>query len=547
MKENIQLTFPAQFHHSRSKFGNCNAMAFVGQEPITYNELGEQIEALIFFLEQLGIERGDKVAILSANTPNWGIAYYAVAFMGAVVVPLLPDFSTSEIDNILQHSEAKAIFVSRGLKHKVKGLQSSFLQSIVGIEDFSLLECPMRDVQFELGRTSQSDCQVEEDDLAAIIYTSGTTGNSKGVMLSHKNICFNAQRASLIHPVDERDRFLSILPLSHTYENTLGFVLPMLKGACIYYLQKPPTPSILLPALQKVRPTVMFSVPLIIEKIYKGKVLPSFNKGKLIRFLYRLPLVRKRLNAIAGKKLLKTFGGELVFFGIGGAKLNPVVEEFLIEAKFPYAIGYGLTETAPLLAGACPSKIRLQSTGPAVVDVDLKISNPDPKTGIGEIWAKGSNVMKGYYKDPEKTREVFTKDGWFKTGDLGRLDKNNFLYIEGRLKNMIVGASGENIYPEEIESLINNFKHVVDSLVVQKKGKLVALVHFNYEELEQHYRYLREGVEDFVDARIDELLQELRVYINTQVNKFSQVQMVVAQSDPFQKTATQKIKRYLYM
>jgi long-chain acyl-CoA synthetase len=512
MKENIQLTFPAQFHHSRSKFGNCNAMAFVGQEPITYNELGEQIEALIFFLEQLGIERGDKVAILSANMPNWGIAYYAVAFMGAVVVPLLPDFSTSEIDNILQHSEAKAIFVSRGLKHKVKGLQSSFLQSKVGIENFSLLDCPMRDVHFEPGRTSQSDCQVEEDDLAAIIYTSGTTGNSKGVMLSHKNICFNAQRASLIHPVDERDRFLSILPLSHTYENTLGFVLPMLKGACIYYLQKPPTPSILLPALQKVRPTVMFSVPLIIEKIYKGKVLPSFSKGKLIRFLYRLPIVRKRLNAIAGKKLLKTFGGELVFFGIGGAKLNPVVEEFLIEAKFPYAIGYGLTETAPLLAGACPSKIRLQSTGPAVVDVDLKISNPDPKTGIGEIWAKGSNVMKGYYKDPEKTREVFTKDGWFKTGDLGRLDKNNFLYIEGRLKNMIVGASGENIYPEEIESLINNFKHVVDSLVVQKKGKLVALVHFNYEELEQHYRYLREGVEDFVDARIDELLQELRCW-----------------------------------
>jgi long-chain acyl-CoA synthetase len=263
--------------------------------------------------------------------------------------------------------------------------------------------------------------------------------------------------------------------------------------------------------------------------------------------------MRKKLNEAAGKKLIKTFGGNLKFYGIGGAKLNKTVEKFLIEAKFPYAIGYGLTETAPLLAGANPQKSVFDSTGPAIEGIELKINNPDKKTGEGEIWAKGPNVMKGYYKEPEMTKEVLTPDGWFKTGDLGTLDKNNNLYIKGRLKNMILSSTGENIYPEEIESIINNFRFVVESLVVQQKGKLVALVHINMEELEKKYHSLKEDMvkqkEDIshqFEDKVEEVLSELQGYVNSQVNKFSQINKVVLHPLPFQKTATLKIKRFLY-
>jgi long-chain acyl-CoA synthetase len=291
---------------------------------------------------------------------------------------------------------------------------------------------------------------------------------------------------------------------------------------------------------------MMLTVPLIIEKIYFNKILPTFRDKLILKLLYKIPLIRKKLNAAAGKKLLKTFGGELKFYGIGGAKLNKMVERFLIEAKFPYAIGYGLTETSPLLAGSNPQKAVFESTGPAIEGIELIINNPDKKAGEGEIWARGPNIMKGYYKEPTMTKEVLTPDGWFKTGDLGALDRNNNLFIKGRLKNMIVGASGENIYPEEIESIINNFRFVVDSLVVQQKGKLVALVQINMEELEKKYQILKQDMTRQFEDKVDDVLNELQDYVNSQVNKFSQIQKVVLQSVPFQKTATLKIKRFLY-
>ncbi len=365
-------------------------------------------------------------------------------------------------------------------------------------------------------------------------------------MLSHKNICFTAEQALCVRKVSEKDRFLSILPLSHTYENTLGFVMPMIKGSCVYYLTKQPTPSVLLPALLEVKPTMIFAVPLIIEKIYRNKILPAFTKKWPIRQLYKVPVIRRKLNQLAGKRLIATFGGEIEFFGIGGAKLDRNVEKFLIEAKFPYSIGYGLTETAPLLAGMKTSAPRLQSTGPAIVGLELKINEPDQKTGEGEIWAKGDCVMKGYYKEPELTAEVITPEGWFKTGDLGVFDNDKYLYIRGRIKNIIIGASGKNIYPEEIESVINKYPNVLESIVVQQEGKLVALVHFNFEELQSRYAELVEKGSKLAEAKMNELLKELQIYVNENVNKFSQIQLVLAQTEPFEKTATQKIKRFLY-
>jgi len=365
-------------------------------------------------------------------------------------------------------------------------------------------------------------------------------------MLTHKNITFDALKGMVIQPMDENDRFLSVLPLSHTYENTLGLILPMMCGASVYYMRKPATPAVLLPALAEIKPSVMLTVPLIIEKIYFNKIMPTFREKLILRLLYKIPFFRKILNAAAGKKLYKTFGGNMKFFGVGGAKLNKTVEKFLIEAKFPYAIGYGLTETSPLLAGANPQKVVYESTGPVIEEVELIIHNPDKKTGEGEIWAKGPTIMRGYYKEPEMTKEVLSPDGWFKTGDLGVLDQNNYLYIKGRLKNMIVGASGENIYPEEIESIINNFRYVVESLVVQQKGKLVAYVHINMEELEKKYQIIKHDMTKQFEEKVDEILNELQEYVNSHVSKFSQIQKVVLQPVPFQKTATLKIKRFLY-
>ena len=497
-------------------------------------------------LEKNGICQGDKVALLSTNMPNWGIAYFSITFMGAVVVPILPDFSVTEVANVLEHSDSKALFISSGLLGRIEGYKSENLKTIIQIEDFSLILSGNNSSVYNEEDIPEKKYEVAEDDLASIIYTSGTTGRSKGVMLTHKNISFNATRGKIIQPVDENDRFLSVLPLSHTYENTLGLILPLLGGSCVYYLRKPPTPAVLLPALEQVKPTIMLTVPLIIEKVYFNKVLPTFREKAVLSLLYKIPFFRKILNAAAGKKLYKTFGGNLKFFGIGGAKLNKTVEQFLREARFPYAIGYGLTETSPLLAGANPKETVFTSTGPAIKDIELIINNPDKKTGEGEIWARGANVMKGYYKEPAMTAEVLTSDGWFKTGDLGTLDKNNNLFIKGRLKNMIVGASGENIYPEEIESVINNFRFVVESLVVQKKGKLVAYVHLNMEELEKKYQNLKQDMSDIYEQKKEELLAELKEYVNSQVNKFSQIYRVELQPVPFQKTATLKIKRFLY-
>jgi long-chain acyl-CoA synthetase len=545
-QDNIKLTFPAMFDYTLHNHGNCEAYAFAGEEPITWETAHRQINALTAFLEKTGIVPGDRVALLSTNMPNWAIAYFSITFMGAIVVPVLPDFSVIEVANVLEHSEAKAIFISSGLLTRIEGFKSESLKTAILIDNFSLILPEKSPIKFDPDASPAKKYNVQEEDIASIIYTSGTTGRSKGVMLTHKNISFNALKGRKIQAMDENDRFLSVLPLSHTYENTLGLILPMLCGACVYYLRKPPTPSVLMPALEMVKPTIMLTVPLIIEKVYFSKILPTFRENKVLNFLYKIPFLRKKLNAVAGKKLMATFGGKIIFFGIGGAKLNKSVEKFLREAKFPYAIGYGLTETSPLLAGANPANTVFDSTGPSIEGIELKINNPDKKSGEGEIWARGTTVMKGYYKDPEMTAEVITPDGWFKTGDLGMLDSNNNLFIKGRLKNMIVGASGENIYPEEIESVINNFRFVAESLVIQQKGKLVAYVHLNMEELEKKYMILKQDMSDKFDEKKEELMTELKDYVNSQVSKFCQINKVVLQPVPFQKTATMKIKRFLY-
>ncbi len=552
-----KLNFATVIPDVVSKYANNVALGFVDEEQITYAQMGTKIKAVISFLETLNIKPGDKVIIYSQNMPNWGIVYFALQCMGVVTVPVLPDFNKHELQNVLSHSEAKAIFISESLEYKFKDIDRGFIKSVIRLDNLKVLESEEQNIAFNIDAIAANSYNPDENELAILLYTSGTTGDSKGVMLSQKNVIINAFQSNDIQNIHETDKFLSVLPLSHTYENTLGLVLPVLKGASVSYLRKPPTAAVLIPAMQAIRPNIMLTVPMIIEKVYRNSILPKLQSKSITRFLLKFKPTRKLLHRIAGKKLYETFGGRLSFFGIGGAKLDPKVEQFLRDAKFPYAIGYGLTETAPMLAGSNPSMTKFQAIGRKVVDCELKIHNPDPITGEGEIWGKGPNVMLGYYKNEEKTKEVMTEDGWFKTGDLGVFDKNGWLSHKGRLKNMIVGANGENIYPEEVESLINNFRHVVESIVIEKKGKLMALVYFNREELELRMKELRseltnkvdekiEEVTQLVDQSIDELATELQEYINSRVNKFSRLQLIVVHPDPFQKTATLKIKRHLY-
>ena len=529
-----------------SKYGDNNALGFVGEEFITYSQMGRRIEAVIAFMEAMGIKPGDRVILYSQNMPNWGVVYFATQCMGVVVVPVLPDFNAYELGNIIEHSEAKAIFISKSLDFKLAKVENVDIGTVIRLDDFDLLKSPGTSSLYDEEKKPQNPYSPNEDVMSVLLYTSGTTGTPKGVMLSQRNLITNIYQSNCVQDIVETDRFLSVLPLSHTYENTIGFLLAIVNGASIHYLRRPPSGSVLLPALEKVKPTMMLTVPLIIERVYKASILRKINSKAITRNLYKFRPTQKLLNRVAGKKLYETFGGHLKFFGIGGAKLDAQVERFLIDAKFPFAIGYGLTETSPLIAGCAPGKGKHQAIGPKVVDSELIIHNPDPKTGEGEIWFRGNNVMLGYYKNEESTKEVLTDDGWFKTGDLGSIDKDGILTHKGRLKSMIVGASGENIYPEEIESLINNFEFVEESLVIEDRGRLVALVHFNMEELEQKIKEMTSDASIKIEDKVVELKADLLEYINSKVNKSSKLQDIIDYVEPFKKTATNKIKRYLY-
>lgn len=549
--------------NSYNNYSERSVLSYVGREPYKFSDLFSITGELSALLKSRGVRKGDRVAILSQNMPNWGIAYFSITSMTAVTVPILTEFTEKEIKKILEHSEASSIIVSSRLASKLKNSLPGCLHTVILADDLSLIDrdeinnsgivaITRTKIEWvsDIDAISDSNTdQPEEDDLAAILYTSGTTGNPKGVMLTHRNLVSNAINTSHIQEVNSGDRFLSVLPLSHTYECTIGLIIPVMNGASVYYLEKPPTAAVLVPAMQEVKPTMMLTVPLIIEKIYKTQVLPKFTGSAFMRKMFRNSFFRRFLHKMAGKKLYKKFGGHLHFFGIGGAKLSAETELFLRDAGFPYAIGYGLTETSPLLAGCKPSLTRYQSTGFNLPGQQLKLDNPNSVTGEGEILAKGPNLMKGYYKDEEETRRVFTDDGWFRTGDLGVMDDDNYLYIKGRLKNMVLGPSGENIYPEEIEALINSDNMVLESVVYDMRGKLVALVHLNYEEVERYYNEMKSSainLQVHLSEFINEKLNDIKQKVNKEVNKFSRLNKVIEQQSPFEKTPTQKIKRFLY-
>ncbi len=536
------MTYPMKtlaqiYRNSIEQFADRTSHAMWERSSITYREFDRMTRELQQTLLDAGLTAGDKVALLSTNMPTWPVCYFAVVEMGMIVVPILPGFSGEEFDQIIKHSEAKGLMVSDKLYSKLSKETLDAQKIVVRTKNLGVIHHnPDPNVESGVRKTPQPE------DTAVIIYTSGTTSAPKGVMLSHGALSAQIDIGYDTFPITPDDVFLSILPLSHTYECSIGMLYPFAYGASVHYLDRPPTPSTLLPALREIRPTIMMSVPLIMDKLYKNQVLARFTANAVWRWFFGKRFFQRLLHRLAGKKLYRLFGARLRFFGIGGAKLDAQTEQFLLDGKFPYAIGYGLTETAPLLAGAAPDMVRLGTTGPAVKGVTLKVIDPD-ENGNGELVALSPCIMQGYYKNPEKTREAFTADGWFRTGDLANIAPDGYVSIKGRLGSMLVSASGENIYPEEIESILNGLVYVSDSLVTEdNKGKLIALVQFNYDELEHKYHVLRENLAH----RMEEIRREVMNYVNGRVASFSRLTEVKEQTEDFEKTPSLKIKRFKY-
>jgi len=503
---------------------------------VTYAQMGVHARRLAGCLKQTGIKKGERILLLSENCPEWPAAYFGIAMAGAVSVPVLTGFSTEQIQNIINHCQASAVCISASLAEKYRSEDNQPFNNIRLI----IIDNKEDEVNYACNNWLDYTDQ-KPDDLAVIIYTSGTSGNSKGVMLSGRNLITSAISSFTFIKTNTRDRLLSVLPLAHSYECSLGLLAPLMQGSCITYIDRPPSPSVLLPAFKLLRPTVMITVPLLMEKIYNNSIAPKLKKNKL----YKFRLTRSAAARIAGKKLISVMGGKLRFLGIGGAPLSTETEKFLNEAKFPYSIGYGLTEAAPLVAGNSPLRF-FGKKGYRIPDgikvrIERCLDNLDSREG--EIQITGENVMLGYYNDGQKTSEAMTADGWLRTGDLGSVDKKGRLYIRGRLKALILGPSGENIYPEEIEELLGSSSLVEESLVYPgKKGELVALV-----RLSETAKNILYGEVSRAAEKAEHALEELRTWVNKKLAVFSRLSSIKIKHEPFEKTPTMKIKRYLYI
>ncbi len=539
------------------RFRSFPAIGMALEEPLTYKDFHIRILSLAAHLRALGVQPLDRVTILSENSHYWGMVYLAVVRLGASVVPIFPDLPEADVHHILREMGCDFVFLSQRQIEKIYDLKKT-INNVVTLDDYQddtgLIELQtfssfLDDALERYGKDAEEETltfpAVRESELASIHYTSGTSGFSRAVMLTHANLCANAYSASGVMDIQKGWVFLSVLPISHTYEFTVGFLLPMLRGGKVLYAGKTPTPAVLQKICSKERPHVMLVVPLIIEKIYKKRVLPAVEKSKLLSFACKFSIGRKVIFRKIGAKLADFFGGRMTLMGIGGAALNPEVENFLRDAKFPFLVGYGLTEASPLIAGGPhgDEAIAPGAIGKAIPRVEVRIMDVNPADGIGEVQARGPNVMTGYLNDPEATAGVFTEDGWLKTGDFGYLDSENNLHIRGRSKSVIVLSNGETVYPEPIEHKVNAYPYVVESLVVENRGVLEAWVYPDYEFIDnktlgknrsQRHHY------------IASLLEEMRVSVNEQLAPSSRLSRVLERREPFIKTATHKIKRYLY-
>lgn len=522
------------------------------KQTLTYGEVAKQIAKLHLLFDELQIQPGDKISLIGKNTPNWTLTYVAAVTYGAVIVPILQDFNTNDIHHIVNHSDSVLLFCSDNIWDKLEEEKMENLAGVFSLDDFRCVH--QRDGQgiqkimldldskfnekYPKGYTQEDICYAERDntELVMISYTSGTTGFSKGVMISANALAGNITFGIRTKLLNRGDRVLNFLPLAHAYGMAFDFLTATCVGSHTYLLNKIPSPKVLLKAFEEIRPTVIFTVPLILEKIYRKQLQPTLNKRSM-KMALSIPLVDNKIYSQISKKLHSAFGNEFKEIIVGGAPLNKEVEQFLRKIGFRFTVGYGMTECAPLISYAPWSECKEGASGKVLDIMEVRIDSSDPYNVAGEIQVRGENVMSGYYKNVEASKDTFTEDGWLKTGDVGVIDEEGFIFIKGRCKTMLLGANGQNIYPEEIEAKLNNMPFVNESIVIEKDGKLYGLVYPDLEAVDAACISTKD---------LEVVMEENRKNLNSIVASYEGITKLILYPTEFEKTPKRSIKRYLY-
>ena len=547
----IRERFITYVEESIRKNWEIEALSNYREKGYTYKRIAEMMVRQHLAFREYGIQEGDKIALLGRNSANWCAMYLAVVTYGAVIVPILPDFKPDDLHNIINHSDSKVLFVDEKIWELLDTEKIKEVGCVQSLDTFEMIMSRSEkiteiyknlDDQFrkafpEFGPADIKFSGIDNEKLAVISYTSGTTGFSKGVMIPHRSLAANIRYAQNNMPLEPGDPVVSFLPLAHTYGCAFEFLFPFTFGCHITILTKTPSPQILLQAFKEIRPRLILSVPLVIEKVYKKQILPAITKPAM-KVLLNVPGINKVLFKKIREKLETSFGGRFKELVIGGAAFNADAEKFFKKIGLRFSIGYGMTECGPLISYDGWKTARIASCGKAVDTLEVRIDSPDQEKIVGEIILRGDNVMLGYYKNEKATKDVIDENGWMHTGDLGVIDRDGYIYIKGRSKDMLLGPSGKNIYPEEIESLINNYKYVTEAIVISEDDKLVGLVYPDYDAL----RTAGIGEEGLAAA-----LDEIRKDVNSRLPDYMAVTKFRVHPEEFAKTPKRSIKRYLYM
>ena len=548
----MEQSFIAYIENSIKNNWDLDALTDYKGATLQYKDVARKIEKLHIIFEESGIRKGDKIAVCGRNSSHWGVTFLATLTYGAVIVPILHEFKADNVHNIVNHSEAKLLFVGDVVWENLNESAMPLLEGILMMNDFTLLVSRSERLTHArehlnemFGKKFPKNFRKEHieyhkdqpEELAVINYTSGTTSYSKGVMLPYRSLWSNTAFAFEVLPLKAGDKIVSMLPMAHMYGLAFEFLYEFAVGCQIYFLTRMPSPKIIFQAFADVKPNLIVAVPLIIEKIIKKSVLPKLETPTM-KLLLKVPIINDKIKATVREQMIQAFGGNFAAVIVGGAAFNQEVEQFLRMIDFPYTVGYGMTECGPLISYAPWNEFVPTSSGRVLDIMEARIYKENPDDRLGEIQVRGENVMVGYYKNPEATKEVFTEDGWLRTGDLGTLDENNNLYIRGRSKTMILSSSGQNIFPEEIEARLNNMPFVLESLVIERNKKLVALVYADYEALDSLGLNNPENIKTIMDENLKNLNNSVAAY-----EKISQIQLYPTE---FEKTPKRSIKRYLY-
>lgn len=530
---------------------NWENLAFSDYEgnDFKYKEIAIIIKSLHLFYQISGIQKGDKIALLGRNSAHWGATFLSAISENIVPVPIMPDFNENDTNHIINHSESKIVIGAKSLLDKIDMKKSPNLQAIIVLEDFSIYSAKDENIKYKLADGFQYYKENkltpkgfvfeewEREDMCVISYTSGTSGFTKGVMIPERSLVSNIIFAREHMPLKPGDKIVSFLPMAHVYGLLFEFLFPVTRGCHITFLSKMPTPAIITKAFGTVKPNLILSVPLVIEKIYKKRLLPTLQKPA-IKILLRIPGVSNLILKKIRVKLVETFGGNFFEIVVGAAQLSAEVEQFFKRINFPFTIGYGMTECGPLISYEAWDKTMPSSAGKLVDRMEVRIDSEDPYNIVGEIQVKGENVMLGYFKNEKATKETFTDDGWLKTGDLGIIDKNNFIYIRGRSKNMLLSASGQNIYPEEIEAKVSTQNYVAECVVTMRDGKLVALVYPDFDAIKS---------DSIPESDLEKIMENNRNKVNSDLPKYEQLTKIELVKEEFEKTPKKNIKRFKYV